>query len=147
MRVEGLDAAIARIGEAVEQIEGDARAGLWEAGLKIIGASQKRLTAQIYSKGAKSEDYKLTGNLRASAYVRSATQKVRPDSRNLLANQNEPIPGAALPDIGVELGYTANYALFVHENMQGRGAKFLEGVILENEGDIIRIIKWRTGGE
>ena len=46
MRVEGLDAAIARIGEAVEQIEGDARAGLWEAGLKIIGASQKRLTDQ-----------------------------------------------------------------------------------------------------
>lgn len=146
MRAEGLDAAIARIGEAVERVKDEARAALWEAGLKIIGASQRRLTAQIYSKGA-TGNYKLTGNLRASAYVRSATQKVRPDSQKLLADKNEPIPGAALPDIGVELGYTANYALFVHEDMQGRAPKFLENVILENEEDIIRIIKGATGGE
>lgn len=146
VRVEGIEAALSRINEEVAKVEKLSQAGLWEAGLKIMGASQKRLTAQIYSKGSL-PGYRLTGNLRASGYVRAAQETVRPEPGELLASQNEAIPGDALPAIGIELGFTATYALYVHEDMEGRGAKFLEGVILENESKIIDIVKQRSGAD
>lgn len=146
VRVSGIEDALARIDSEVAKIEGLSQAGLWEAGLKIIGAAQKRLTSQIYSKG-NTGNYKLTGNLRASAYVRAASSTVRPDASKMVASQNENIPADPLPPIGIELGFTATYALYVHEEMEGRGAKFLEGVIVENEQNIIDIVKKRSGAD
>ena len=49
-----------------------------------------------------------------------------------------------MPEIGVEVGFTALYALYAHENMEGRTPKFLEDAITENKARIIEIIKKRT---
>lgn len=146
VRVEGLEEALERLDREIGQIENLAQAGLWEAGLQVMRASQKRLTAQIYSKGSQG-GYRLTGNLRASGYVRANAETTRPAPDKLIGSQNESVPSDKLPPIGVELGFTAAYALYVHEDMEGRGAKFLEGPILENEAKIIEIVKKRSGAD
>ena len=70
-----------------------------------------------------------TGNLRASGYTTWDTA-----------------PGSAL---AVEIGFTAHYAIHVHEikkNYHGGDWKFLERAIAENEGEILQEIVSRAGG-
>lgn len=135
-RVEGLDEAIESINKQIGEIENLASEGLWEAGLKILGVAQKKLRASV-----------VTGNLRASGYVRNENDFTRPDPAALDAAKNEPVPSDRIPDIGVELGFTANYAIYVHENMTGRSPKFLEQTILENQQEIVDIVRRRSGAE
>ena len=65
-----------------------------------------------------------TGNLKGSAYTRRTS------------------------DDGVEIGYTANYAIYVHENMEAAHtngqAKFLESALRDNQRNIIKIIERRA---
>lgn len=135
IRIEGLDQAVDRLNKEVSRIKGKAQAGLWEAGLKIMASAQRKLRASV-----------VTGNLRASGYVRSNAAMERPMPEKL-GLENEPVPSDSLPAIGVELGFTANYALYVHEDMEGRSPKFLEQTILENESNIVAIVKKRAESE
>lgn len=68
-----------------------------------------------------------TGNLKASAY----TRKARDGSES------------------VEIGYTAAYAVFVHEDMEASHpvgqAKFLESALMDNQSAIVEIIRKRAG--
>lgn len=136
MKVEGLDEAIDGINREIGKIENLANEGLWEAGLKLMRQMQIRL-----------KDSVVTGNLRASGYVRNATSFDRPEGSALDASKNAADPTDKVPDLGVELGFTANYALFVHENMAGRSPKFAEAVITENVNEVIDIVRKRSGGE
>ena len=135
MKVSGLDEAINSINGEIGKIEGLAQAGLWEAGLKILRQAQIRL-----------KDSVITGNLRASGYARAENNFDRPMAE-VDASKNESVPSDRLPPIGVEIGFTANYALYVHENMGGRSPKFLEGVIMDNRAEIVEIVRSRSGGE
>lgn len=136
IKVTGLDEALARMDREIQEIENLSQAGLWEAGLKVLRAAQKRLRASV-----------VTGNLRASGYARANTDFNRPNASDLIPGKNEDVPREKLPEIGVELGFTANYALFAHENMEGRAPKFLESVIVENEQNIVRIVAQRSGAD
>lgn len=146
-RVDGIDDAFKFLDTRIAEIKDASQAGFWEAGLKVVRSAQGRLREGIYSKGATNDSYKLTGNLRASAYVRSAAKTNRPAGSDLITELNEPVPTDALPPVGVELGFTANYAIYQHENMEGRAPKFLEHAITENADAIVEIIKRRSGGK
>lgn len=138
MKEVTIDEAIEHIGLEIGKVKTLAQAGLLEAALKIMNRSMKLVPV-------------LFGNLRASAYVRTAQDLTRPDPANLVDKDNEAIPSDELGEIGVELGYSANYALYVHENLEAHHddgeAKFLESVIIENQQEIIEIIKLRSGGQ
>lgn len=131
--VSGIDEALADINTAISEIKEVSRAGLWEAGLGVMNSAQKRLKNSV-----------ITGNLRASGYVRNDAQLNRPDQERLNTLMNDPIPSDQIPNIGVEMGFTALYALYAHENMEGRAPKFLENAINENRANIIAIIKKRS---
>ena len=131
--IEGLDEAIDDINFAVSNIANVSQAALLEAGFSVMNSAQKRLKPSV-----------ITGNLRASGYVRSSKTSRRPDERHLDTSKSDPIPTDAIPPIGVELGFTALYALYAHENMEGRAPKFLENAIAENKDRIIAIIKERS---
>lgn len=131
--VDGIEEALADINAIVEDVKEDAKSGLWDAGLQVIGSAQKRLKPSV-----------ITGNLRASAYVRNSSSTRRPDQVHLDTKMNDPIPSDDVPEIGVEMGFTALYALYAHENMNGRAPKFLENAITENSQRIIQIIKKRA---
>lgn len=138
MRIEGMEEALAEINDAIADVKDKSQAGFWEAGLKILRLAQHNLRDSV-----------VTGNLRASAYARPADGGVlRPDPSKLKPEQNEPIPGDRIGELGVEIGFTAVYALNVHENMEGaRTPKFLERPVMQNRDEIVRIIKARAGGE
>ena len=131
--IEGLDEAIDDINFAVNQIADVSQAALLEASFGVMNSAQKRLKPSVIS-----------GNLRASGYVRSSKTSRRPDEQHLDTSKSEPIPTDSIPPIGVELGFTAQYALYAHENMEGRAPKFLENAISENKDRIISIIKERS---
>lgn len=133
VRVDGLEEAIDSLNKRIKRVKDISNAGFWEAGLKIMRAAQLRLRASV-----------ITGNLRASGYVRNNMTQLRPEPERLLGDKSLEVPSDQLPGIGVELGFTAMYALYVHENMEGRSPKFLEGVIRQNEDDIVRIIERRV---
>lgn len=148
VEVSGLDEALRRINAEIGTIKKNAQAGLWEASLKILGVAQKDRLAPIYRAGPTNDNYKLTGNLRASGYVRSASGTERPSPSDLVDSENEPIPSDALPPIGVEIGFTARYARRIHEDLEtSRAPKFLESVIVDNERQIIDIVKKRSGAD
>lgn len=134
----GMEEAMKEINEGIEKVEGDIKAGLWEAGLKIMRRSQQHLADSV-----------ITGNLRASGYVRSAAElEKNPASVSVNRSKgkrkkNLPVPKDQL-GLGVELGFTANYALWAHEYLGGRAPKFLERVIVENKQAIIDIVRERT---
>lgn len=127
--VSGIDEALADIEKALMNVKGVSQKGLWEAGLKVMNSAQKRL-----------KDSVITGNLRASGYVRSEKTLNRPDESRLVQDKSDPIPSDSIPELGVEMGFTALYALYAHENMEGRAPKFLENAISENKEAIIQII-------
>lgn len=131
--VEGIDDALADIDKALSGIKHVAKAGLWEAGLGVMNSAQKRLRDSV-----------ITGNLRASGYVRSDDTVKRPNESRINQEMNDPMPSDSIPEIGVEMGFTASYALYAHENMEGRAPKFLENAIAENKQNIISIIKKRS---
>ena len=137
-RIEGLEDALDEINTAIAGVKDKSQAGFWEAGLKILNKAQHELRGSV-----------ITGNLRASAYARPADgSAIRPDPEKLDTSQNEPIPGDHIGDLGVEVGFTAVYALNVHENLEGaRTPKFLERPVMANIKSIIAIIKARAGAE
>lgn len=130
-RVEGLDTVLANINASIDDIHGGTQDGLWEAGLQIQRASQKALKASV-----------ITGNLRASGYTRKQGEFVRLDPDRLDDEKNLGKPTGKVN--GVEVGYTALYALFVHENMEGRAPKFLESPLRDNEKAIVEIVRRRA---
>jgi hypothetical protein len=131
-----IDQAIEMINAEIGRIKHVSKAALLEAGLKVMAAAQRRLRASV-----------ITGNLRASGYVRTPSEQLRTEPDKLIAGQYSDIPADEIDDLAVEVGFTANYALFAHEAMGGRAPKFLETVVLENRDTIVEIIKQRTGGE
>lgn len=137
-RIEGLEGALDEINAAIAGVKDKSQAGFWEAGLKILNKAQHELRGSV-----------ITGNLRASAYARPADgPAVRPDPERLNVEQNEPVPGDHIGDLGVEIGFTAVYALNVHENLEGaRTPKFLERPVMANIREIVSIIKSRAGAE
>lgn len=90
------------------------------------------------------------GLLDASIHIRRDMEKSEPkipiDTGNLRASWfANPVRGKYGP--GVLMGFTANYAVYVHENMEasfkrpGSGAKFLEAALLRNKQKIVEIIR------
>lgn len=136
MRIDGLDEAMREINTQIAEFKNISQTAFWEVGLKVQASAQRRLTPSV-----------VTGNLRASAYTRSAKQLERLDDSRIDPLKNEAVPTGGLGPIGVEIGFTANYALWVHENMEGRSPKYLENAVMQNRDGIVKIIQQRSENE
>ena len=133
MAMTGLEDVLKQLDSAIADIEGSTLDGMWDAGLQIQRSAQQRLQPSV-----------VTGNLRASAYTRRAQGFVQIDPARLDPTQSKPVPTSTL-DNAVEIGFTANYAIYAHENTEGnRAPKFLEHAITENRDAIIQIIQKRA---
>lgn len=131
--VQGLDEVLGNLNKEIEGIQERGSDGLWDAGLQLQRVSQKELQASVIS-----------GNLRASAYTRKAGQFMRLDDNRLDRKQSAPDPSGSVKGDGVEVGYTALYALFAHENMEGRAPKYLEGPMRRNQKALLEVIRKRA---
>ncbi len=147
----GMEAMFASMSREINKLEKVTVDGLIEAGLYIKGEAQ-RLTPVD------------TANLKASAYViwgggktkggdaqfgnageSKGTRSVKAEHPGVVAGRK-----AAAPKVPfVEIGFTAHYALEVHElvdnfHLNGQ-AKFLEQAMKNNRAKILSIIKRRAG--
>ncbi|HNR12162.1 MAG TPA: hypothetical protein PKM59_02485 [Thermodesulfobacteriota bacterium] len=151
-RVTGLEEAISNLRKDIEWIKGSTLKGLIR-GAMIIRRSMDTVPPMIPTGD--------TGNLRASCYVITAQgdaaeapppqfkgkqaaemaaqhEAFKSERKALLKSSNKAI---------VEIGFTAYYAIYVHENIEhhfrreGGGAKFLEEAIRRNHGAVIEMIK------
>lgn len=77
--------------------------------------------------------------------------KVQRDAQKLVPVDTGNLKGSAYTtkgDTTVTIGFTANYAIFVHENMEAHHkvgqAKFLEVALRNNQDEILRILQQRA---
>lgn len=146
IRVEGLEKVIKNLNREVKKIGFRTKKGMIKAGLFIQREAQIKTPIDL-------------GNLRASAFttwnggpIKAAenpsfkgedgsrlsnefTQVINEDTAKLSKDDTEP---------EVEVGFSAFYALFVHENLENAHtvgeAKFLQNAIQENTSRILKII-------
>lgn len=131
VQVKGIDEVLKNLNKEIAGIKGRALDGLWDAGLQIQRVAQQELRASV-----------VTGNLRASAYTRKSGQLTRLDDNRLNRKQAHPDPSGKLD--GVEVGLTALYAIYAHENMEGRAPKYLEGPMRRNQKALLEVIRKRA---
>ena len=149
MALEGLPRVLKNLNKEIAKIEGVAIAGLLEAGLFIKAQSGKVIPVEY-------------GNLKGSCYViasdgskdNSTPEFSGPKAAEIAAEysiekskahtrmKKETMPTA-------EIGYTASYAIFVHENLEaehriGKQAKFLQNAMENNHNRILSIITKRA---
>lgn len=173
LKWEGLEKVFNNLNNEIGKIKKVTIAGLIEAGLLVKREAMKITPVD-------------TGNLKAGAYVIWGGSGFKPShtvpeimsvrikksiSKKLDVNQHEKIIAereqrlSSVTDPFAEIGFTASYALFVHEGMRkktkvshvkfdkksGRRvqigqAKFLEQALLQNTKRILAIIIRRAGG-
>lgn len=141
--VKGTQDVLRRLNSELAGIAGRSMGGLLAGGLKVQALSQRRVPIEY-------------GNLRASAYTRKAANIGTAGG----AVARGIIGGLATEPLAVEVGYSASYALFVHENMQqklkgqrrpsGLGVywgpagqpKYLESAVVElaGSGELVRTV-------
>lgn len=121
--------------------------------MKITGVD--RVIHNLNREIKKIEGANLRGLIRAAALVREDMDKTQPlipvDTGNLRASWTvRPIKQGEVA--AVECGFTANYALFVHEMMgtrgqtinwsrPGSGPKFFQAALFRNRDRILEIIR------
>ena len=128
--LDGLDEVLNNLNKEIQGIKGRSLRGLWKAGLFIQGEAQRELRESV-----------VTGNLRASGYTRKKGELVRLDASQIRPTMNARDP-VGDPPAAVELGFTALYAIYVHENLEGsRSPKFLEGPLKRHVRKIIQIVR------
>lgn len=151
MKLEGLSVVLANLNKAIEEQRLHTREGLTEAALVVKRDSVKGTPIDL-------------GNLRNSAFIMVTDNE--PDNSNpkfsgsdavMMSEQHSRAlsEGKGIVNSGkfkfnAIVGYTANYALWVHEmpahyNFNSGSNKFLQKALLKNRERIKKIlIKWAT---
>jgi len=160
MYLDGLNQVMNTLNVEIHNIVGRSQKGLTRGALKIRREAQKKTPV-------------VTGNLRASAYTISGKGSITnelpsfkgKDAQKLQEDHSAAISqaqsrAAITTEPYAEVGFTAMYAPFIHENpnagQTGKGAdssvpaykrgsavgewKFLENAIAENHAEILRLI-------
>ena len=103
---------------AIKDIRGRTAEGMLAAGILIEAESKERTPVD-------------EGNLKASHYYAKGGSFIAP-----------------IVQIGAGVGYTANYAVYVHEDLNARHtvgqAKFLESAVYDNREKILEVIANRA---
>lgn len=133
---QNVDRVLGNLNREISGIANRTQAGLTAAALFVRGEAQKITPVD-------------TGNLRSSAYTVSPGGIVQ--GSNAQAPAASKLTGrveSIKPEIYAEIGFTAFYAVFVHEikkNYTVGDWKFLERALFDNSNRIIKIIKDRAG--
>ena len=147
--LEGLSNVLRNLNAAIKQKELNLKAGLMEAALVIKADSVRETPIDL-------------GNLRGSAFVivteqqpdNTAPSFSGTDSGEMASNhskamiEGQGIVKGNVHDFSAIIGYTANYAFWVHEmpanyNFNSGSNKYLEKAVLKNEKRVFDILaKW-----
>lgn len=146
IRVHGMDKVLSNLNAEMKKIQFKNKKGLIQAGLLVQRESQK-ITPRALS------------NLVASAFTvwgPGATTtspsfkgkeggRIGADHSKIVNQEKMKLPAGDINPT-VEVGYSAYYAIYVHENMQakhkkGKEPKFLQRALERNYGQILNIVR------
>ena len=142
IRLAGIDTALAQLNREIRRIKRVSKKALIRAGFLIKREAQSKTPV-------------MTGNLKSSAFVtwggkgipHGAPSFKGKDAGKMASEHLSVVAGEtarAKTYNAVEVGYTAYYAIFVHENLtvhhKSGEAKFLENAIRENKDRIVELI-------
>lgn len=128
--LKGLDDVLGKLKKATDAIPGKTLKGLIRAAI-IVRRDMEQTKPKIPVD---------TGNLRSSYFLVTSNGDTRDGS-------NPGVPKQAVPGPYVALGFSANYAVKVHEAVNvtfqrpGSGAKFLESALDRNAKSILEMIQ------
>ena len=142
--ITGVDTVLRNLSRQIKKVKNQTKKGMWEALLHIKGEAMEK--TPVYK-----------GNLVNSAYVTvtdgntNSNGNFKGDDSGRLSSEHEAIKGAAQKrvnskdDIIGEIGYTAYYAVYVHEiekeyRKPGSSWKYLENTIKENAIKVLDFI-------
>lgn len=125
--VTGIDQALKDLRAAAEKVEHVTQSGLLRVGYDVLADATANLRPSI-----------VTGNLQNSGFVRNNETKARPNGQ---PKDGTTIPSNRLPDIAVEVGFTAIYARWVHDYMEGRSPQYLANAVKSYAPKIEGILK------
>lgn len=144
VQVEGTEEVLANLNDQIKTLPHATRRGLIKAGFFLQRKSQKIVPVDL-------------GNLRSSAFTAwkggSSSTSKRFKSPAMSADHEKAVAGAkAVASMAgknnpaVVVGYSAYYAIYVHENLEakhkkGKVAKFLERPLNDYRADLFNIIR------
>ena len=149
IRVEGLDKVMKQLDDKVRKVRFQTKKGLIRAGLFIQGEAQKRVPVDL-------------ANLKASAFTVWGDKSIemkpfKEDKGGKMSKDHVSVVGTEASKLStynaipmtpfmVEVGFSAFYALYVHEDMQakhpnGGEAKYLQKAVSENRETILKLVK------
>jgi len=156
IRVEGLEDALRTVNAQIKLIPFRTLKGMIAAGLTIQRRAQNLVPVDL-------------GNLKASAFTTWATKasssspsfrqgekgrkvdtaKLAADHASVVAQSKASLSPRTFVHPQVEVGFSANYAIYVHEDMEaahkkGKQAKFLQEAFVQGRSDIIKAIETET---
>jgi len=159
LRVDGLEATLKSLNREIKRVPLRTHQGMIKAGFKIRREAQIRvpvdtanLKASAYVVYDKNKVIRMVADLESSApsfrglgknSKNIDTAKLRQDHINTIAQVTAEVSGRKTV---VFVGFTAEYAIFVHEDeeahhAEGKGAKFLQDAVTQNWSSIIRLIR------
>jgi hypothetical protein len=137
LTIKGIDTVMKNLNAEVKKIEGRTMAGLIKAGIEIRRSMEKDSPKIPVD----------TSNLRSSfSMVTSGGQILNSGNNSSFTSELSTAASSSGKEM-IALGFGANYAFWVHENMDanfqrpGAGPKFLETALNNNKSKIIQIIK------
>lgn len=171
-KLRGLDTVLLNLKKEIDKVEGRTRAGLAFGALIVkrkaiilapIDTGNLRNSAYVISGGGlkggkpKIKQTGSEGDFRNKSAGSDVADKMFSDHRSILAERSSVTSKYPF----AEIGFTANYALMVHENLNvshvkksGKGkrkhlvrtgqAKFLETALLQSKRDIINQVRKRA---
>ena len=162
-RVEGIDVVLEKLNIEIMKLKGNVIGGMLEAAIHIRRETEKmgnimtpvdlgNLRVSWYvvsSKGLQADPIGVSGQFKNRPFKKMQIKASQMKAEHASEISNARAAVSANKDM-VILGYSANYAIFVHENMNavfqqkdGRtaGAKWFEAALRNNQTKILEIIK------
>ena len=152
IRVMGTDAVLIKLNEEMKKIKFKTKSGLIRAGLFVQGEAQRRTPRDlgnlinsaftVWDGGSKSNPRFKNGVNRSPVSSRMTSEHTR-----TIKEEGAQVKYRANPM--VEVGYSAFYAVYVHEDLEAKHtvgvAKFLQTAIHANFLKILKYIKEEIG--
>lgn len=110
----------------------------------------RNLQKKMQGKGATQNRKLAVGLTRAGLHLQAVSEEIVPvRTGNLKNSAFTRASGVGTPRPEVRVGYTAGYALYVHENLDawhkpGKEAKFLEGPFRTEQTEMSRLVREAT---
>lgn len=145
IRVTGLNQTLANLNKEMKKIRFKNKKGLIQAGMLVKRESQRIVPRDLSNLAASAFIvWGPSAPATAGNFTGKEADRMEADHVGITNQEKMSLPAGDINPV-VEVGFSAYYALYVHENMKarhnkGKEPKFLQSAIDRNQGQILKIV-------